>query len=198
MFNKNKKLGMASVMCMLACINTTEAVVTLTFEQVGDNVTATWSGSYDLPIPNTSAEATSNTSRLSSTSAYGYEEVGIDQPGLRPVRSWNSGVATGSSLATIGGTYSGEPFGYVSHGLIFLEGKSGTYSPSGTMTFANTTLSAIGAASFANTLAFTGNNNASGSQEIRFNTLGAVPEPASALLGGVAILALAVRRRRTS
>lgn len=63
------------------------------------------------------------------------------------------------------------------------------------MTFADTTLAAMGAANYDNTLAFTGTGSVGGSREIRFTTA-PVPEPATGLLGLLAVGGLAFRRRR--
>gem|GEM_PF-2440192 len=48
MLNKYKKMGLAAAACMLLGISASQAQVTLTFQQVGNDVTATWSGTFSL------------------------------------------------------------------------------------------------------------------------------------------------------
>lgn len=49
MIQNYKKIGLAALACTLLGMNAAEAAVTLTFAQDGPNVTATWSGTYDVP-----------------------------------------------------------------------------------------------------------------------------------------------------
>jgi hypothetical protein len=197
MLQTYKKMGLAVAACTLLGMAASKAAVTLTFAQAGGDVVATWSGSYDLPggsynslLPGF-AYLTSNAILASPTMGIGRVSSG-------------AGTPTFSYPSTVTGSYTGTIFGFDSAGsLVFPVGTTGLYSPTGTMTFAGSTLASLGVASFNNTLAFTGNDNVAGSQQIFVTTTGggpsAVPEPAgaaTALVCCVSGLLIRTRQRR--
>ncbi len=99
------------------------------------------------------------------------------------------------------GTYVGDTFGFSGTTLVFPLGAMGVFFPVGTMTFAGTTLAALGIDSLNNHLAFQGNDNVAGSQQIFVTTIApsAVPEPAgaaTALVCCVSGLLIRTRQRR--
>ena len=200
-------MGLAAAACTLLGMGASEAVVTLTFQQVGPNVTATWSGTYDLPgmlgtgpWTGTAGTATVGTVYSPPPSLPFQPQdpdvnivvgTGSDSPHLVNLTG-TSTVPPAFIFAT--GTYTGATFGFQGGSLIIPGSATpGLHSPSGVMTFTNTTLAALGAANFNNTLAFTGSGDVSGSRQIVFTT--AVPEPSSALLGFLGLLPLLRRRR---
>ncbi len=186
MEKKSKTINLAILSTLLG-LGVSEAAVTLTFAEVGSNVTATWSGVFDIPSFDRTDNA-SNSAVAGSGSSYGL----------------SGGIYNISSFAGTGipfplfqpkfGTYSGETFGFNGVFINYPATVSpGLYSPMGTMTFTNTTLTEMGAAGFNQTLAWSGFGNTAGSQEIYFHT---VPEPSSALfvvLGAFGVM----RRKRT-
>jgi hypothetical protein len=156
-------IALVAAACSLLGVHTSEAQVTLTFAQVGPDVTATWSGSYLLPTGGTTSPFTEFT--------HLGPQIALGSGGGTAAIVGGAGIQTPTSLvATDGFTYTGEIFGYDATTLFFPAGAAGTYSPSGTMTFANTTLAALGASDFNNTLAFTGTGNTGGDREIRLHT----------------------------
>ena len=177
-------MSLAAAACTLLGVSASDAAVTLTFAQSGPNVTATWSGTYLLPA--------SDTSSPNSTQAV----VGPDRVyGLSSGTVFGSngaGVEEATSLALVVGGYAGDTFGFLNSFLVFGPGAVGDYSPVGTMTFTNTTLAALGASSFSNTLAFTGTGNVGGNKTISFTT---IPEPSGVALAALGCLGLAFRRR---
>ncbi len=190
MFKNTKMMGLAAA-CMLLSVTTSQAAVTLSFAQVGPDVTATWSGTYEL-LPGGSGS--SNTvGRAETGSSYLY--------GFGAPNSWlwspNAGVATPTGLvATNDGSYVGDSFGFFNSLFFWHDGTPGTtYEPVGMFTFPNRTLADLGADSFNNTLAYTGNNNIGESAKIYYNT---IPEPTSALLCSLGALTLVARRRRNA
>ncbi len=187
MIQKYKKIGLAAAWALLG-ISTSEAAVTLTFQQVGANVTATWSGTYDLPTGG--VDVTNPVGAyVDGERAYGFgggiysQFTGAGAHGLSDL----------DSLLAVG--YVGDTFGYSRGTLAAPTGASGVYAPEGTMTFGNTTLTAMGAASLNNFLAFTGTGSINGSREIRLQTA-AVPEPSTSLLAAFAGIAFTLRRRK--
>jgi hypothetical protein len=156
-------IALVAAACSLLGVHTSEAQVTLTFAQVGPDVTATWSGSYLLPAGGTTSPFTEFT--------HLGPQIALGSGGGTAAIVSGAGIQTPTSLvATDGFTYTGEIFGFDGTTLFFPAGAAGTYSPSGTMTFANTTLAALGASDFNNTLAFTGTGNTGGDREIRLHT----------------------------
>jgi len=92
-------------------------------------------------------------------------------------------------------------FGYYYNDLFTPIGDADSFSPVGTLVVPSITLADLGASSFNNTLAFRGNGNVGGNQEIRFNTISAVPEPSFLLVGlgalGLGAMRFVARRRQS-
>ncbi len=222
MIQKYKKIGLAALAYTLLGMNAAEAAVILTFAQDGPNVTATWSGTYDVPVGTTQIvtenQNTSTFERFIDPRSGSGEILNVVGRGARADSLWgwlaNAGIHEPTVIPSgvgFSGSYTGQTFGFgheVNLGLgSFLVlpvagfgGRGvpttpGPYSPVGTMTFASTTLAAMGAANYDNTLAFTGTGSVGGSREIRFQTA-AVPEPTTGLLCFMAVGGLALRRRR--
>lgn len=198
MLEKYKKMGLAAATCMLLGVNSSEAAVTLTFQQVGTNVTATWSGTYLSP-----ANAPFTSVNFGTVSSFGLNSSNVSEivggGGAASLYS-NAGTLESGLLtkAVVFGLYAGSVFGFGNSGqwLVLPQSTpaSTLVSPNGVMTFLNQTLAGMEVANFNNTLVFTGTGSVDGSREIRLTTA-AVPEPTSALLGSLAALALLRRRR---
>lgn len=196
-----KKTMLLSIFCALLTLNESKAAVTLTFAQEGSNVTATWSGFYNiqdrgLPLTGVwdSTPWGGAGAQVTPSAAYGFAEASV---GFNLFEG--GALDTFAIFGVYGGTassYSGVTFGFSMTDLFYpvaLVGFSGDFFPTGVMTFENTTLEELGVADFNNTLAFVGNDNVGGNREIRFTT---IPEPSHALLltlGGIA--GLLVRKR---
>lgn len=187
MLEKYKKMGLAAATCMLLGVNSSEAAVILTFQQVGNDVTASWSGAYLLPTADFSDLGGSD-SGVSPDVAVGFSDASSDV-------SFGAGVPVSSSLSPVlADLYIGDSFGFAQTTLFFPVGATGEYSPTGTFTFFNRTLSELGAGSFDNFVAFVGIGNVGGDREIRFNTV-SIPEPSSIFLIGLGSVALVFRRK---
>jgi hypothetical protein len=185
MLEKYKKMGLAAAACTLLGVSTLDAAVTLTFTQSGPNVTATWSGTYaGVPASDSSGTVASG-SIIAPTVVYGLASG-------TAFSANGAGLASATGLASVAGSYVGATFGFDGSRLIFGPGVVGDYSPVGTMTFTNTTLAALGAGAFSNTLAFTGNGDVGGNKTISFTT---IPEPSGVALAALGCLGLAFRRR---
>ena len=183
-------MGLAAAACMLLGVNSSEAAVTLTFEQVGANVTATWSGTYDLPSAPTTVYGSPSAFALFGgvyTLAYGGQSPRVVDANVSGV-SFSHGPAS-----SVFASYVGVTFGFSSNELFYPSGATGTFAPTGTMTFTGKTLAELGASSFDNTLAYRGTGSVDGSREILLTT---VPEPSGAVLLGISTLLLAFRRRK--
>lgn len=184
MEKKSKTINLA-ILASLLGLGVSEAAVTLTFAEVGANVTATWSGIFDIPSFDRTEHA-ANTAFAGSGSTFGLASGNYNISGFA-----GTGVPF-PSFQIKSGTYSGETFGFNGVFINYPASVSpGLYSPTGTMTFTNTTLAAMGAAGFNNTLAWTGFGNTAGSREIYFHS---VPEPSAALF--VVLGAFGVMRRK--
>ncbi len=223
MIQKYKKIGLTALACTLLGMNAAEAAVILTFAQNGPDVTATWSGTYDVPVGTLvfvgGNENTSTFDRFIDPRSGSGEILNVIGRGVGAGTPWGGWLANaGIHEPTVipfgvgfSGSYTGQTFGFgrdVTFGLgnflaLPIAGGSGRnfpttpgpYSPVGTMTFASTTLAAMGAANYDNTLAFTGTGSLAGSREIRFTTA-PVPEPTTGLLSLLAVGGLTLRRRR--
>ena len=184
-------MGLATAAaCMLLGVNSSEAAATLRFEQVGANVTATWGGIYDLPsAPTTVYGSATSGAVFGSGYALAYGNRSQTPAGNLSGVSYPQGSA-GPFFAP---SYVGDTFGFYSNELYYPSGATGTFAPTGTMTFTGKTLAEMGASSFDNTLAYLGTGSVDGSREIRLST---VPE-ASTSLGLLALGAggLTLRRR---
>lgn len=185
-----------------------KAAVIVSFEQVGPDVVATWRGDITLG-PYSASDSTawflvySNLPTLGSSRSL----MRVGHPN-NPGDFFVGGVATVTTLVSqpTGGTdltmigpgvpfptgfgFAGDTFQLPnfpsSPSSYFDFGSGSTYF----MTWQNSTLSAIGAASFNNTLAWT--SSAGGTNTVSYTT---VPEPGSALLGVVGGVCLLRRRR---
>lgn len=191
---RKNTIALAAAACLLLGVNASDAAVTLTFAQVGQNVTATWSGSI-LTFTNGGGLFGAGQFPNPGTATVGSQAISGSSAGGESVRTFGSGgTSTPTILLPASGTYVGSTFGFSNTTLYYPDSAAGTvFSPSGTMTFANTTLAAIGAASFNNTLAFTGAGNTGGDREIRLTT---IPEPSSILLLGLGAAGFVTRRQR--
>jgi len=164
-----------------------QAAVLVTFEQVGDDVVATWTGTLD---PGSWAEddAGGNFSVARDASFGGvngaveiYDGGSFVDLGLSgTIDSFTGTVLIGGSAFYFGGVADA-----TDPGISVIDFSSFNI----TQTFADDTLAAIGASSFDNTVAWT----SSAGDTISFTT---VPEPSSTALMGLGALALMVRRRR--
>jgi len=199
MFKKYKKLGLVAAACALLGVSASQAQVLLTFAQDGPNVTATWSGQYEFGNTNNAGSlSTADTqATLNSTAALGLfaGEFLIYVDG---------GTATATSLVASTGGYNSFlkdfSFGFNGSSLLFDRFYRILDAPfpqpvSGQMTFANTTLSALGASDFNNTLAFVGHGSIDGDREIRYTTA-PIPEPSTWVLVGFGLMALLYRYQR--
>jgi len=168
-----------------------QAAVTVSFNQVGNDVVATWSGSFDAGTWFEDFISVSF-STASPSSMMGLEGSAVE--------SYSDGSDT--LLLGFGGTitsYVGSAGWY--DGYFNMAGSDNNLAPVSTVydfdvinvsqTFGNQTLADIGATSFNNTLAWT--SSAGGTNTISYTT---VPELSSTALIGLGALALAVRRRR--
>jgi hypothetical protein len=172
----------------LAMTSHSQAAVLVTFEQVGDDVVATWTGSLDAGVLQTQVPFNGI--------------LGAAQRSLYALSGSNdfylNGLAHASSLSGSITSYTGSA-GFVTAGIYFsgvekvVPGSSiYDFDTLGvTQTFGDQTLADIGAASFDDTLAWT--SSAQGTNTISYTT---IPEPSSTALLGLGALALAVRRRR--
>ncbi|MGL4399984.1 MAG: hypothetical protein ACRCXD_08955 [Luteolibacter sp.] len=188
MKNKIKSPMAFAAAFTLYCSTPLGAAVTLIFAQVGPNVIATWSGNYHI-------SGTINS--LSPPSPFSYAAINSQGAlGLNADFNYSTllaGSGVSLPLTNFSGDYSGDTFGF-SGGILFTpQGRTGSFSPSGFMTFTGVTLAELGAGSFSNTIVYTGSGNTNGNRQIRFNT---VPEPASVvfyLMGSISILAIRKR-----
>ena len=173
----------------------------VTFEQVGPDVSVSFSGSLTVPgmldqLVITNANSQRNTSNvalfsLSSQNEAAHRFLIIDPP--------NGPVITDLAITPNPGTFVPRTFGFNDTLLAvpfseFLPDSefTFTYSPLDILTFSDTTLLDLGAANFNNTLAFSTGATTNG--DIFFTTI--VPEPSSTSLLGLASLGLAFRRTR--
>ena len=177
----------------LALTFQSNAAVIVTFKQAGSDVVATWNGTI---MPGSFA----GEGIFGGANFYGdgFTLAGFGSSGECDV--WDNGVATETLLGVAPSANTGGIYGYGNTAFYFnavsnnIEdnpsidfGTGSTY----TMTWAGQTLSGIGAASFNNTLAWTGSTG--GTNTISFTT---VPEPSAALLSILGAVGLVTRRRR--
>ncbi len=187
---RKNTIAFAAAACSLLGVNVSEAAVTLTFAQVGQNVTATWSGTY-LTYSSGGGVAT----YIPGANIASNSVIGLTGAQVRSFGQGNGNTFTNTPLVGAVGTYAGGDFGYIGTTLYYPNAAHGgtVFSPAGTMTFANTTLAALGAGQFNNTLVFTGGGSVAGSREIRLDT---IPEPSSILLLGLGAAGFVTRRQR--
>jgi hypothetical protein len=193
MCEKYKKMGLAAAACTLLGINASQAAVTLTFSQAGADVTATWSGTYEV-------KENTSTSNLSPGAFIDFDYVGGHPGGSLELVP--GGVFFASPLIQSFGSYFGTTFGYTETIGVFPTGTAlgDVLTPVGTMTFPNVTLADLGADSLSMFLAYTGAGNVDESSKIYLTTAGsvsAIPEP-SGVVGVAGLLAggLLIRRRK--
>ena len=169
-----------------------QAALLVSFEQVDNDVVATWTGSIDLGqwdsdfnfiFPELVDVGATN---LISIGFGGYEVFSggtVDTTSLAGAITSFTGSAgfIGTKFYVVGAVNSAPPASSVYDFDVL----------NITQTFGSQTLAGIGASSFNNTLAWT-------SSELGTNTISytTVPEPSSTALVGLGALALAVRRRR--
>jgi len=164
-----------------------QAAVTVTFEQVGSDVVASWSGSIDAGVwdrDRVAGEVLAGPTFL--IFVVGAAEIYV-------------GAASNTSLIGNITGFSGIA-GFINSDL-YVGGVDNGVSPASSVydfdslnvsqTFGNQSLADIGASSFDNTLAWT--SSAGGTNTISYTT---VPEVSSALLGCAGLFGLALRRRR--
>jgi hypothetical protein len=195
MFSKShvsRSLGrLAGISLLAACLlaENAGAAVTVTWQEVGLNVTATYSGSWDIAILT-----------LFSNETAPFVGVNIDEV----VRSF---IALGGKAATVydsdGGNFTfqtksvaaddlvGNAFGFTSEYVYVPQDYVSGTSLSGVMTFNNKTLDDIFPSAFPENLVV--GRSAGAGNELIYNTI--VPEPGVAILGMVGILALCGRSR---
>jgi hypothetical protein len=181
---------MAAAACTLLITNAAQAAVIVTFEQVGPDVVATWSGT--LNPGRFEFDFNLSALRFGSFNGLGYIVAGEHD-------QWGTGSASATTLAlgptasTFSGAFSSNSFYWPgldnsSSDTASLDFGSGT---SYQMTWSGMALTDIGASSFHNTRAWT----SSAGDTITFTTVSAVPEPSAALLCALGCLG-ALRRRR--
>ena len=178
----------------LALTSQSNAAVIITFKQTGSVVLATWNGTI-TPGSYAGSGATPGGDYYGG----GFSLAGFGISG--DIDLWDNGVATETLLGAAPSAITGGIYGYGNTAFYFYSvgpadtednpsidfGTGSTY----TMTWVGQTLAGIGAASFNNTLAWTGSTG--GTNTISFTT---VPEPSAALLSILGAVGLVTRRRR--
>lgn len=175
----------------LAMTSHSNAAVVVTFEQVGSDVVATWTGAIgpgsfgnDLGFLGSYADDNGLFSVFDVVDAF---------TGGASVSTKLSGIITMTSGSIRSFGFVGDAF-YVTGedddmANLTVVDFTGTAS---TMVFRDQTLASIGAASFNNTLAWT--SSAGGSNTVSYTTI--IPEPSTAIMGLIGVgLGLARRRR---
>ena len=169
-----------------------QAAVTVSFEQVGNDVVATWSGSIDLGEWQNDGVWPPGTMMATPTMLVALDGAVEGYRGATAV----SLDGFGGTITSFTGSYGLVDRGFWAAGIDDNEAPESTLYDFGALgvsqTFGDQTLTEIGASAFNNTLAWT-------SSELGTNTISytTVPEPSSiALIIGLGALALAVRRRR--
>jgi len=165
-----------------------QAAVLVTFEQVGDDVVATWRGTIDAGVYQGQGflAGGSDAGALSLYGASGWIDFYVGGS-AQPLALSNSITSyTGSAGFSSNNFYAAGVENVIPGSSIYDFDTLGV-----TQTFGDQTLADIGAASFNDTLAWT--SSAQGTNTISYTT---IPEPSSTALLGLGALALAVRRRR--
>ncbi len=205
MLNKYKALSLA--VSTLLGMGASQAAVTATFNQVGNDVLMTWSGSYNVPTPD---DLFIGAAGADGIAVLGKETTHIYLSGIVQEDTTVAIVTGGEIFPYAGmasltvGTYIGNSFGFDLGGeniqtegvLILPKDFAGNtiFSPVGTMTFANLTIAQIFSNPLpTNQLVYRGAGSVDGDREIYIT---AIPEPSSALmLGFFATAALFTRKR---
>ena len=173
----------------IAMTSQSNGAVIVSFEQLGANVVATWSGSIDAG----SFLADSVWVARSYAGSLGLYSKGTD------TNVYSGGTNMVTSLSGTVDSFAGGEYGFFNP--TFRIGSSEVGAPASsivdfdtitfTQTFSDDTLLNIGATNFNNTLAWTSSKG--GTNTISFTT---VPEPSSTALIGFGAFTLAIRRRR--
>lgn len=197
---KRWKAAMCSL-AILGLITSSQAVVTVLWEQDGANVTATWSGTLNIV---NSTDTTRDDGNDFSVGAADALLIRVSGAGLGAYTNSFAGRPTDILTFDVGGAAGSSPlsFGFndfiiswndahISGGSVGNVTELTFVANRDIITFANTDLASIGANSFNNTLAWT--SDAATNNTISYTT---VPEPSSLLLTSLGSLALLVRRKR--
>ena len=164
---KNRWLLPALGCAALAITSQSRAAVVVTFEQVGNDVTATWSGSLNF------GEAILENSPFSPSTGFGGTKLYRDKrDGNSGLQFYNgnasgTGLVDGTSLDLTGGNF--DALGFVGDEFYFsLSGNEFSFAGA-VMTFSGTTLAALNADEFDGTLAWTADDGPN--DTISFTTL---------------------------
>lgn len=172
------------------------AAVMVTFEQVGDDVTATWSGSLnpgsfnrsDFNIDSRTFATSTELIRITPGPNYRFQG-GTASPTTLTGATFGNPISSGA-YSTFGFTgtqfYTDQIPGLLTGDELDFTGTNSVF------TYSNRTLSQIGAENFDNTLAWT--SSAGGTNTVSYTTI--IPEPSSALLITSALAGLLLRRKR--
>lgn len=182
------RLGKIALAAWLASATTSHAIITMVIAQQGDDVVASYSGSWDSFVTTSSASGTSykvgaDDFYFYALTIYDYAEAGVSPP---------SGAWASVSTETIGSAYlTGDPFGFTKYRIYAPIGYTSGDSIVGSLTFTDTTLSTMGLIE-GDSGAFSGAGNT-----VNFSVVSAVPEPSffAGLLGLSTIGFVALRRR---
>ena len=185
-----------------------QAAISITFQEIAGDVVSTFSGTLDTDDPNIYDDSQISSGGLFAPESGAYVSFAsswrtpngsyvIDAPTGNfspfydgPREGIGNGFGTGTQATPTSVT--GDAFGIYQNSLILPADWTSGSSVSGSMTWENTTLSALGYDSSQNHVWILRGT----SDTI---TMSFVPEPSSyALLTGLAVLALAIRRRRKS
>ncbi len=166
-----------------------QAAVVVSFEQVDDDVVATWSGTLDF------GQVPGYDSFFSSTQADDNNLISVSSPVFKytgndtSVGDFVGGVITNQS-GHVGFTqntfYIGETAEFEGDSIVNFDTLGAS------QTFGGQTLLELGAQSFDNTLAWT----SSAGDTVSYTTVTPLPEPSSTALIGLGALAVMIHRRR--
>lgn len=196
----NRSVEIALALAALAVSpGLSQAAVTITFDEVGGDVVATYSGSIDL-----ASLTSSNGDSLTAVHDYDGDAAYFRNYGTTGSTTITLGFATftaSPSFVTgaggarqVASSHTGQDFGLVSGGgfeqIILPSGYVSESSISGTMTFAGTDIATLGLNPGSHLWTWT-----SGAASDSANFI-VVPEPSVAGLAGLGLSALLRRRRR--
>ena len=175
------------------------AAISITFDQVGGDVVATYSGSVDL-------DSMDSTSDLGVVESRGYDGDAAyfrNNAAATVTVGFTNFIASPSFVNASGGapqttlTFSGDDFGLVSTGTfeqVFLPNGyvSGT-TISGSLTFESTTIATLGLNPGTHVWQWTGT---APSSPVESATITVIPEPSAFGLAALGLVSVACRRRR--